>query len=406
MNRSRLLGLGLGVTLVLAAPQVAQAEEVTVTGPTTWTVTGHGWGHGHGMSQYGALGAAKQGVGWKQILGFYYPGTRLGRTHGRIKVLITADNKDVMVDARDGLRLRPLSGRKAFVLEKIRPRATRWRILPKGERSIVQFKVGAGWARWTSFPGAAEFSAGSRPVTLRLPGHVTADYRGALRSVDKQTVNVLPLDRYVRGVVARESPASWPADALRAQAVAARTYAAYERANATGSYDLCDTSACQVYGGADAEDPATDAAVRATRGRVVTYQGQPAFTQFSSSNGGWTSAGSQPYLVAQPDPYEAASGNPNATWTATLTSHQIEKMWPQIGTLGHLSISRDGHGDYGGRIVTATLSGDAGSVTVTGDDLRALIGDGGKSTWFQLTPATAATPRGVVSRLGRLLGWG
>jgi len=400
MSRSRLLALGLGVGLVLTASP-AQAEEIPVTGPTTWAVTGHGWGHGHGMSQYGALGAAHQGVGWKQILGFYYPGTRLGRTQGRIKVLITADNKDLMVEARDGLRLRPLAGRKEFVLAKIRPRATRWRILPKGQKSIVQFKTArGGWTRWTSFSGTAEFTSGNGPLTLRLPHHLTADYRGTLRSVDKQTVNVLPLDRYVQGVVARESPSSWPADALRAQAVAARTYAAYERAHATTSYDICDTTSCQVYGGAEAEDPATDAAVRATRGRVVTYQGDPAFTQFSSSNGGWTAAGSQPYLVAQPDPYEASSGNPNATWTATLTSRQIEKKWPQIGTLTHLSISRDGNGDYGGRITTATLTGDAGSVTVSGDDLRALIGDDGKSTWFELAPTT---PRDMVSRL---LGWG
>jgi stage II sporulation protein D len=390
MTRSRLLGLGLGaVAIVLTASPPASAEEIQVTAPTTWTVTGHGWGHGHGLSQYGALGAANQGVGWKQILGFYYPGTGLGRTHGQVKVLLTADNKDVMVDARDGLRLHPLAGKKSFVLSKLRPRATRWRIMPRGSRSIVSFRTsgGAGWTKWTAFAGPAEFTAGNQPLTLRLPGHATAEYRGALRSVEKHTVNVLPLDRYVQGVVPRESPASWPADALRSQAVAARTYAAYERAHATSYYDLCDTSSCQVYGGVEAEDPATDAAVRTTRGRVVTYQGEPAFTQFSSSNGGWSSAGSQPYLVAQPDPYEASSGNPNATWTATLTSQQIEQKWPQIGTLSNISFTRDGHGDFGGRITAATFTGSLGSVQVSGDDVRDLMGVGGRSTWFGLAPA-------------------
>src|SRR5215207_6859840 len=127
MTRSRLLGVGLGVaTLVLTTAPSASAEEISVPGPTTWTVTGHGWGHGHGLSQYGAKGAAGQGVGWKQILGFYYPGTALGRAHGTVKVLLTADNKDVMVDARDGLRLRPLTGKRTFVLAKVRPRAVRW----------------------------------------------------------------------------------------------------------------------------------------------------------------------------------------------------------------------------------------------------------------------------------------
>ncbi len=65
----------------------------------------------------------------------------------------------------------------------------------------------SGWKKWTAFPGAAEFTAGNQPLTLRLPQHAAADYRGALRSVEKHTVNVLPLDRYVQGVVPREVPA-------------------------------------------------------------------------------------------------------------------------------------------------------------------------------------------------------
>jgi stage II sporulation protein D len=392
MTRFRLLGLGLGVTLVLAAASPpAAAEEIDATGVPTWKVTGHGWGHGHGMSQYGAKGAAEQGVGWKQILAFYYPGTRLGRTHGPIKVLLTADKRDVQVDARDGLRLRPLTGKKTFVLSRVRPRATRWRILPKGDKSVVQFRVRSGWTRWTAFPGSAEFTAGNKPMTLRLPHHDTATYRGALRSVEKHTVNVISLDRYVQGVVPSEVPTSWPADAVRAQAVAARSYAAYERQHSTSYYDICDTTACQVYGGADGEDPASNAAVKKTRGRVVTYEGDPAFTQFSSSNGGWSSAGTAPYLVAQQDPYEASSGNPYATWTTTVTTARIEKQWPAIGTLQHLTINRNGYGDFGGRIVTARLDGSLGSVLVQGDDLRTLLGDGGRSTWFELTPAQ---PRG------------
>jgi SpoIID/LytB domain protein len=351
-------------------------------------VTGHGWGHGHGLSQYGALGAANQGLGWKQILAFYYPGTNLGRTHGRIKVLLAADTtKDVMVEARAGLRLHRLPGGKSYLLSKVRPRATRWRIMPKGSKSVVSFRRAgrSGWTRWTAFPGAAEFTAGNKPITLRLPGRATAQYRGALRSVEKSTVNVLPLDRYVRGVVPREVPSGWAPDAVRAQAVAARSYAAYERAHATSYYDICDTTSCQVYGGYDAEEPASNAAVKRTRGRVVTYQGEPAFTQFSSSNGGWTAAGSEPYLVAQPDPYEASSGNPNANWTATVTSARIEKTWPAVGTLSSMDFTRDGNGDLGGRVTKVVLTGSNGSVTVTGDDFRLLLGL--KSTWLRLTPA-------------------
>ena len=116
--------------------------------------------------------------------------------------------------------------------------------------------------------------------------------------------------------------------------------------------------------------------------------GAPAFTQFSSSNGGWSSAGTEPYLVAPPDPYEASSGNPNATWTATLTTARILKEWPAIGTtLTQISFTRDGHGDLGGRVLTAKFTGDQSSVTVPGDDVRDLLGDAGKSTWLALAPA-------------------
>jgi SpoIID/LytB domain protein len=393
---SRLLGPGLGAltaALVLAsAVPPASAEDIAVPGPTTFTVTGHGWGHGHGMSQYGALGAAKRGVGWKQIVGFYYPGTRLGRAHGPIKVLLTADtSKDVTVEAREALRLHPLGTQKTFLLHKVRPKATQWRIEPKNNsRIVVSFRAGrGGWKKWSAFTGEAELTAGRRPITLRLPHHESATYRGALRSVEKHTVNVLSIDRYLQGVVPQEVPSGWPADAVRAQAVAARSYAAYERAHASTYYDICDTTSCQVYGGYDAEEPASNEAVKRTRGRVVTYQGEPAFTQFSSSNGGWSSAGSQPYLAAQEDPYEASSGNPYATWTATLTSQQIEKSWPAIGTLSNISLTRDGHGDFGGRVVSATLTGSNGSVKVAGDDLRYVMGTAGRSTWFKLEKATA-----------------
>ena len=282
MTSSRRLGLGLGAlvastALACASQGPAAAEEVPVGGAATFTVDGHGYGHGHGLSQYGALGAANQGVGWKQIIGFYYPGTDLGRARGPLKVLVTADtSKDVMVDARDGLRLHRLAGGKSYLLGKLRPRAGRWRIMPKGDKSVVSFRQSGrtGWTRWTAFAGSAEFTAGNKPLTLRLPGRGTASYRGALRSVGKDTVNVLPMDRYLQGVVPREVPAEWPADAVRAQSVAARSYAAYERAHATGHYDLCDTTSCQVYGGFDAEQAASNAAVRKTRGRIVQLPGR------------------------------------------------------------------------------------------------------------------------------------
>src|SRR5664279_4659582 len=126
------------------------------------------------------------------------------------------------------------------------------------------------------------------------------------------------------GVVPREMPASWAGAAVRAQAIAARTYAVYERAHAgTSPYDICDTDQCQVYGGmrhydaagnlAYSDDPA---AVSATKHQTLRYAGHTIFSQFSASDGGWTVDGGQPYLAARADPYEtAASGDPYLTWT-------------------------------------------------------------------------------------------
>ncbi len=98
----------------------------------------------------------------------------------------------------------------------------------------------------------------------------------------------------MKGVVPREVPATWRPEAVEAQAVAARTYASYERAHPlTSRYQICDTTSCQVYGGVTSEHPAaSNRAVDETRGEIRVYQGEPAFTQFSSSNGGWASEGS------------------------------------------------------------------------------------------------------------------
>ena len=402
MSPTRLTSLiaGLALTLVAsgstdasAGPGGAKRDDVPVDATTAaFRITGHGYGHGHGLSQYGAKGAAAQGLGWAEIVGFYYPGTQVDKARGPIRVLLTAATKrGVSVEARSRLRLDRVGAKKSYRLDRLRPGATRWKLMPRGSRSVLTYQAGGGWKRLASFEGTGEFTAGNRPTTLRLPGGATATYRGALRLVDGTTVNVLPLERYLRGVVAREVPATWPAAAVQAQSVAARTYAAYERADASGSYDLCDTTACQVYGGVVAEHPAANEAIRATRNRVVTYAGAPAFTQFSSSNGGHSSAGSMPYLVAQPDPYEASSGNPNATWSTTVTRGDVQEQWPQVGRLTRITLARDAQGN---RVTSMVLTGEGGSVTITGDDFRS--GLGLRSDWFALTPASS---RELAARL-------
>jgi SpoIID/LytB domain protein len=185
-----------------------------------------------------------------------------------------------------------------------------------------------------------------------------------------------------------EIPASWSTEAVRAQAVAARTYASYERRHPQSSaYQLCDTGSCQVYGGADAEYPASNRAVDATAGTILTSDGEPAFTQFGSSSGGWTSAGSVSYLPAKADPYDGWSGNPVHTWSTSVDDTRLEQAWPAIGNLTRISVTgRDGNGDWGGRVRSIALRGTEGRVVVSGDTFRAVLGL--RSTWLTFKVAS------------------
>jgi stage II sporulation protein D len=241
--------------------------------------------------------------------------------------------------------------------------------------------------------GHGEFRSTGRPLTLVLGGTRTT-YRGTLRSmaqISRTThriiVNKVSLEGYVQGVVPREMPSSWRPAALRAQAVAARTYAAYEVGH---SYDprfnLCDSTSCQVYGGLSAEVASTNRATAATAGQVRTYQGHPAFTQFSASNGGWLAAGSQPYLVAKHDPYDTGTVDPYASWKTRVTARRIQHTWPALGRLRSIEVnSRDGNGRWGGRIVKLTLHGTQADKQLSGDEFRGALGL--RSTWLTFTIA-------------------
>jgi SpoIID/LytB domain protein len=380
--------------LLLAAPP-AVASTIRIPAHATLTIRGHGWGHGHGMSQYGALGAARKGLSAKQILRFYYPHTRTGSVAGSVKVLITADtDNNTTVVNRSGLQVHDLgrAGAKALPSKGAAGRASKWRLSPAGHgRTDVSYR-NHGWHVWRSLRGDAEFLAAG-PITLVLrSGHVT--YRGRLQSRTpvgakpgrRVTVNKVSLEAYVKGVVPREMPASWKPAALRAQAVAARTYAAFEARSSTNPrWNLCDTSSCQVYGGVSAEVSTSNAAVVKTRHQVRMFHGAPAFTQFGSSDGGWTASGGEPYLTARKDPYEKLSGNPYHSWTVKVPARRIAKAWPGLGNLRSITIDkRDGNGQWNGRVLTMSLHGSKGDVPdITGDTFRSVLGL--RSTWFTIS---------------------
>ena len=385
-------GLLSGGPSVGPAAAVATDQRYPVPGDGSYTVHGHGYGHGHGMSQYGAQGAALRGLEHEQILAFYYPGTDLGTARRKIRVLLTADTgADLVVGARKGLRLKDRGSGTTYDLPRGQG-ATRWRLTVAGGRDVVDWYDGS-WHRWRpggrdALAGEGQFQAGGRPLTLFLPSG-SAQYRGALRhaapgegSTDRNTVNVVGLNAYVRGVVPAEIPASWEPEAVQAQAVAARTYGAWDRSqDSSHYYHICDTTSCQVYRGVAGEHPLGDAAVAATSKQVLRYDGSPAFTQFSASSGGWTSAGNAPYLVAKKDPYDDWSGNGVHSWSVPLKASTISGAYPSIGRLRTIRVtSRDGNGEWNGRVWSMTLVGSKGRTTVSGDTFRFRFGL--RSSWF------------------------
>ncbi len=356
---------------------------------------GHGYGHGIGMSQHSAQAAAKMGAKYDAILGFYYPGTDLGTQGGDIRVLITKDTTDPLTIAgRPALYFRKASDNKAIWLptEIGGETVTQWQIVPLAsdptKKSAIEYRTTGGFRSYAgvSWDGDAQFEAPT--LKLYLPSG-SATYRGALKSVtpstgsgDRNTVNIVSIEDYVRGVVAAEMPSSWMPEALKSQAVAARTYGV-RGIVPSRYYDMCDTTSCQVYRGVDGETSATDAAVAATAGKIVTYKGSPAFTQFSSSSGGWTAAGSQPYLVSKYDPYDGKPGNSVHDWSGWVRASFFERAYPAIGDLVSIRITkREGGGEWGGRVATVSLVGSKSTVTVTGAALRFAIGL--RSAWFAM----------------------
>ena len=394
---TRLLSAPLVVCIAFTGALAASPAQASRTVNQSYTVpsdgvlrlTGHGFGHGHGMSQYGAQGAALRGLTHQQILAFYYPGTTLGTTSGSMRVrLLSAGTGSLVVTNASGLRVRSAGSTASY--DMVGTGVSQWRLRKSGSTTVLDSYDGSWHNGVRTLAGAAELYG---PTTLGLrDSGSTKPYRGALRlTTEGYPVSVVGVDDYVRGVVASEMPASWQASALRSQSVAARTYGAFDRAAHTSrSYDTCDTTSCQVYGGVGREDSRSNAAVTATAAQVLTYDGAPAFTQFSSSSGGWTSAGSQPYLPAKADPYDSFSGNSVHTWSTAITRAAVAKAWPSLGTLARVVVTqRDGNGEWYGRVEKVVLDGTRSNVTVSGDTFRSKLGL--RSSWFTFGSSAGST---------------
>jgi SpoIID/LytB domain protein len=395
MNGRRAVAAAAVLTTVagsLTSAVVQAPEAVAVQQAAMKTIQGRGFGHGRGMSQYGAQGAAIAGKSAKQILDFYYPGTAVGRATGSIRIRINADSSDgVRVAVADNLRVRDISAGKVWTL----PRSasmSQWSLDPYGEHGTQLKSFDAKkrtWTVWSYFKGMGQFE-GPAVIALIVPSGSQTGYRGSLRTLDVagphfDTINVLPLETYLLGVVPRESPSGWRPAALQAQAVAARTYAAYHRRWAgSRGYDLCDTTACQVYGGWGSEVSSTNSAIRTTAGQIRLYRNTPIMAEFSSSNGGATVASGMPYQVTKADGWDAYPGNRNANadWTVTRSTAAVQAAFG-VGALRTLKVlSRTGVGPGGGRVLRIEAVGVSGRKVLTGDQLRSKLKL--RSNWFYI----------------------
>jgi stage II sporulation protein D len=390
------------IATILLALTTAPAEAAS-----RLTVRGAGFGHGVGMSQYGAMGFAEHGAGYRDILAHYYTGTQIAK-------LAEPSQVRVLLDSGSSIRVKGVDmvvGGKA-----LDPKAT-YRAVSGGS-GVVSLRRPSG-SEFGRFQAPLRLRGAGGQFTLRgtqANGVRNGSYRGALEVSPSPSglmaVNVVDLESYLRGVVPAESPASWPAEALKAQAVAARTYALTTRKPVTGFDHYADTRS-QVYDGISVEKPTTDAAVAATADEVVTYQGKPVATYFFSTSGGRTENVENSFLGSEPmpwlrsvdDPYDDVS--PRHRWGPYRWSFRT--VTRKLGSLvkGSFRSIRVTHRGASPRVVSATITGTRGTTKITGPQLRSRLGlydswiyFNGTTTHVEPAPEQAgqpATPGGGVA---------
>jgi SpoIID/LytB domain protein len=347
--------LRLGAAGVIGALLVALGGSAPAA-PRRVTITGRGWGHGIGMSQYGAYGRALNGQRAGAILRHYYKGARVrkARVADRVRVGLLQGQRSISatslprVDGGAGAVTWKVYGAARHLAQG--PSGTKWRVEPSPTGGMRLYRNGVKVKR----RGHTVFGSPRRPLVLVGNGPAL------VRIVDKglnyahgkvyfasyapascglpfclRLVLRLPMQKYVYGL--GEVPSSWPQASLRAQAIAARTYAHRRIINDGQHRDPCDcalydSAIDQVYAG-DAKRtgsgpywPDWKEAVDATARRVIMYRGQPVQALYSSSSGGHTENNENvwggtpvPYLRGVVDRADAVEANPNHRWRLVMT---------------------------------------------------------------------------------------
>jgi stage II sporulation protein D len=396
----------------LAVSLQTQGQTLAIGDPTTYHLTGflfrgNGNGHGLGMSQWGARGRAAAGQSYRQILSSYYPNTRIETqdTSMSVRIALTDNPLDL---ARPWPRL---FGPFPFVAGPVTVDGAPQLAVPAG--GMLSFDADQS-GNPIAFPVAPDGTRGApvvinKTLTLRTdspagmrtnimqimggdfrPGAEQRRYAGILRIIPKGgatilPVNVLPMEDYLKGVVPAEMPSYWGVEALKAQAIAGRTYAV---AHLGGTdFDLRASELDQAYSGLTEQRSESNAAVNATQGQVLTYQGKLIVAFYMSSDGGHTESSEYRfvtwdhgpqlrshlgYLGSISDPYDRGPswqvGPFSAADAAIVLQDDGENLGNQL--LGIDVLQRD----RSGRLVGVRLRGSSKTIEVSGPKLRALFG--------------------------------
>ena len=229
---------------------------------------------------------------------------------------------------------------------------------------------------------------------LGIVSYNGTDYRGVMKVIptvgaDGMTViNEVPIEEYLYGVVPKEAPPQWQANALRAQAVAARTYALAHRGGyGAQGFDVVDTITSQVYGGFSAETPQTNEAVNDTAGEIITYQGRPIDAVFCASSGGYTEDSENvwsnyvPYLRAVPEPTNDYTAQ---EWVVRLTMRELESKLNAagkgVGKIKKIKLSalkkapmKSSDRGKSGRVLHMEIQGSQRNLTISGESIQYIL---------------------------------
>ena len=428
-----LLSTVVAVAIVVAGPSAFATD--------TFRFHGSGYGHGIGMSQWGAYGLAQQGWSYRRILTHFYRHTRVESPAlpRQIRVGLTGGRTAIHLAARNGPVRLWLDRPSGTFVEKI-PWGDTWTVTRARTRDAYAIRDAAGALvgghRWGS-PSRPLFATyapwGARVLVpeadeqwhrgfLYAYGFLEFDLVGCGTRCTLRLTNQLPLERYLRGL--GEMPSSWPADALRAQAVAARTFATH-RIRRSGLRSTCDchvgdTAGDQVYVGYGKEIGVDGdrwvAAVAHTAGQVVTYGGAVIQAFYSASDGGYSEdvedvwhggdpAFAIPYLRGVCDPGEYTAANPWTDWTRSYSAGTVTlRLSPYTGSIGRIRRFVHVRRGESGRIVSAVAKGSSGSSVVTGSELRSALGLPDGRVWINedrnIVGAIRAKYDGLMCRPG------